>query len=70
MGPAAAQPGDQISLLYKTSCPIILHQEDSFYRIIGGSYIAALTTPKTQGIPHPIDDLASGALKPVMVELR
>jgi hypothetical protein len=39
MGPAAAQPGDRISLLYNTSCPMVLRPHDDFYRLVGGSYL-------------------------------
>jgi hypothetical protein len=70
MAPAAARPGDYISVLFKTSCPMVLRPQDDFYRVVGGSYMAALTTSKTEGIPHPLDDLTSGALKPGTIQIR
>jgi hypothetical protein len=70
MGPAAAQPSDCISLLYKTSCPMVLRPQDDFYRLVSGSYIAALTRPKTTVTSHPLDDLIFGAMVSEMIQIR
>jgi hypothetical protein len=70
LGPAAARPGDRISLLYKTSCPMVLYPQDGFYRVVDGSYLAALTRPKIEGTSHLLDALTSGAIEPEMIEIR
>jgi hypothetical protein len=68
--PAAAQSGDHVALLWNTSCPMILRPQDDFFRIVGGSYIAALSRKKIEDVPHPLDDLFSGRLRPEMIQIR
>jgi len=70
MGPAAAQLGEHVALLWNTACPIILRREDDFYRIVGGSYMAGLNRKKVEGIPHPLDDILSGKSKAKMIQIR
>ncbi|KAG9194069.1 hypothetical protein G6011_04104 [Alternaria panax] len=70
MCPAAAQSGDRVALLWRTRCPMILRPQDDFYRIVGSSYVAALTRTKTDGVPHPLDDLISGTLQPEIIQIR
>jgi len=68
--PAAARPGDHVALLWNTDCPVILRPQDDFYRIVGGSYMAALNRNRTEGVPHPLDDLLSGISRPGMIQIR
>ena len=70
LGPAATRPGDRVSLLYKTSCPMVLRPQNNFYRIVRGSYMAALARPRTKSPPFPLNDLTSGAIVPEMIEIR
>ncbi|KAI4934811.1 hypothetical protein J4E85_002671 [Alternaria conjuncta] len=70
MCPAAAQPGDHVALLWNTDCPMILRPQDGFYRIVGGSYMAAVNRKEMEGIPHPLDDLLSGGLQPEVIQIR
>jgi hypothetical protein len=68
--PAAAQSGDHVALLCNTSCPMILRPQDDCFRIVGGSYVAALSRKRIEGILHPLDDLYSGKLKPDFIRIR
>jgi len=70
MCPAAAQPGNHVALLCNIDCPMILRPQDDFYRIVGGSYMAALNRKRMKGIPHPLDDLLSGGSQPEMIQIR
>ncbi|KAI4627248.1 uncharacterized protein J4E87_004592 [Alternaria ethzedia] len=68
--PAAVRPGDHVALLWNTACPVILRPQDGFYRIVGGSYMAALNRKRTEGVSHPLDDLLSGKSRPGMIQIR
>jgi len=70
MCPAAARAGDHVALLWNTDCPMILRPQDDFYRVVGGSYMAALNKRKMEGVPHPLDDLFSGKLQPETIQIR
>jgi hypothetical protein len=70
MCPAAAQPRDRVALLWNASGRMSLRPLDDFYRIVGGSYIAALTEPKVDGISHPLEDLILENLEPGMTRIR